>query len=410
MKQQQVLEGELFDIPDYYQVENLIGRGSYGVVCSAIDKRTNEKVAIKKISNIFQKNKDYQKRIVRELKILKHYSSIKHENIVQLKDVVVPKSVNELHDLYIITEKFECTLRDVFKTGQQFTDINIKYFLYHLLKGISFIHSSGIAHRDIKPQNILVDENFRIAYCDFGLSRAVELDSKISTCDIASLWYRSPEVILGWEYAGKQMDIWAIGCIFAEMLNNGKVLFQGSSALDVLDKMIDVLGSPKSDSEMKGSFKAIKYLKSLPKKEGQLYLTINNNNILTEEAYDLLSKMLHWDPTKRITAQEALQHSYLSYIRDQYEGDDEQIICLKKFEYKFDESMKTESIRKFLYEELVNFTPSSPTKISTIPSIFNSSSGSSGNSNSVYMKDASSTGTTTNNAATTTTNVIDCMN
>ncbi len=126
---QQIIEGETFDIPEYYKLEKIIGRGSYGVVASALDTRTNERVAIKKISNIFQKNKDYQKRIVRELKILKHYNSVHgHENIVQLKDLVVPRSENELKDLFIITELMDCTVRDVLKSNQTFTEINTIYF------------------------------------------------------------------------------------------------------------------------------------------------------------------------------------------------------------------------------------------------------------------------------------------
>ena len=347
----QVIDGECFEIPEYYKVQNIIGRGSYGVVASALDVRNGEKVAIKKISNIFQKSKDYQKRIVRELKILKHYSQVSHENIVQLRDLVVPRSENELRDLYIITELMDCTVRDVLKSNQNFTDINTKYFLYHMLKGLAYIHSSGIAHRDIKPQNILVNENFRIAYCDFGLSRGVDIDSKISTNDIASLWYRSPEVILGYEYGMKPMDIWGLGCILGEMLNCGRVLFQGSSALDVLDKQLELLGTP-DESSMKGSFKAVKYLKSLPPKPKPNLSTVFPN--ASPDAIDLLLKMLEWDPDRRITAEQALQHPYLTYIREQY-GNEEEIVCVSKFDYRFDESMKTETVRAFLYEELKQF-------------------------------------------------------
>ena len=192
-----------------------------------------------------------------------------------------------------------------------------------------------------------------IKYCDFGLSRGIESDTnpKMSTTYVATRWYRSPELLLMWDQAGKPLDIWSLGCIFAEMLDKPpkrKVLFPGKNYLNQLDLILDVTGTP-TDEETRGCAKAKKYMKTLPKKQKQNFKDIfPHANPL---AIDLLEKMLTFDPLKRITVEEALAHPYLESMFE--EDEDEEGVEL--FSFNCDNEMPIEEIKKLLHEEIVDY-------------------------------------------------------
>lgn len=250
-----------FEISSRYSVTGLIGQGAYGVVVyvsiffipifssSGYDNLLKQKVAIKKIFNVFEQDKEYQKRILREVKILRHFRN--HSNIVSLTDLVPPRSYDQFRDVYIITDLMDSDMRAIVKSPQELTDQNIQYFLYQILRGIKFVHSANVLHRDIKPSNILLNSEMDVKICDFGLSRGVDFenDPTMSTpyvllfifyqffSYVATRWYRAPELLLMWEKAAKSMDMWSIGCIFAELLDKPKrkVLFPGKNYLNQLD-------------------------------------------------------------------------------------------------------------------------------------------------------------------------------
>ena len=151
---------------DYEAIEN-IGSGAYGVVCSAIHKKRNEKVAIKKIPNIFEQI-TIAKRTYREIKILKHF---KHDNIISIHEILGPTDAAiPMNDIYIVLDLMESDLHRIIHSHQELSEEHLKYFLFQLLRGLKYIHSANVLHRDLKPSNLLVNENCELKIGDFGKS------------------------------------------------------------------------------------------------------------------------------------------------------------------------------------------------------------------------------------------------
>jgi serine/threonine protein kinase len=157
----------VYEIDVRYTNLKPVGSGSYGIVCSANDTLTGQKVAIKKISNVFEDLID-AKRILREIKLLRHLGD--HENIIHILDIMtMPPNIRDFTDLYIVTECYECDLDRIISSSQTLTDGHNQYFLYQILRGMKYVHSANVLHRDLKPSNILVNANCDLALCDFGL-------------------------------------------------------------------------------------------------------------------------------------------------------------------------------------------------------------------------------------------------
>lgn len=161
------VSGTSFTVDERFELIKQIGLGAYGVVISCLDKKTNSKVAIKKVANAFEDLID-AKRILREIKLLKSFD---HENIISLIDVAKPESRTGYNDIYIITDLMETDLHRVIYSKQELSDEHIQYFIYQLLRGILYIHSSNVVHRDLKPSNILANKNCDLKICDLGLGR-----------------------------------------------------------------------------------------------------------------------------------------------------------------------------------------------------------------------------------------------
>jgi len=336
----------VFEVPDRYQLQYAIGQGAYGIVCSAHDTAINEKVAIKKVFNIFEHDREFQKRILREIKILKHFD---HENIICLTDLIPPRNFAQFNDVYIVTDLMETDLRQIIKSDQQLSDQHLQYFLYQILRALKYIHSANVLHRDLKPSNILLNSDCELKICDFGLSRGIDFETEnpmMSTPYVATRWYRAPELLLMWETATKAIDVWSVGCIFAELLNR-KAFFPGKNYLHQLDLILDVLGTP-SDQEIKGCDKAKTYMKNLPfrpRKDLRVYFP--NANPL---ALDLLSKMLTFDPTKRITVEEALAHSYLENLHDEHDEP-----TSTSFDFSFETEAEKGDLKNMIYREVMDW-------------------------------------------------------
>ncbi|KAG6764265.1 hypothetical protein POTOM_031727 [Populus tomentosa] len=210
-----------------YEIQEVVGKGSYGVVASAIDTHTGERVAIKKMTNIFEHVSDAT-RILREIKLLR---LLKHPDIVEIKHIMLPPSRREFKDIYVVFELMESDLHQVIKLNNDLTAEHHQFFLYQLLRALKYIHTGNVFHRDLKPKNILANADCKLKLCDFGLARV-----SFSNAPSAIFWTYTPAI-----------DIWSIGCIFAELLT-GKPLFPGKNVVHQLELITDLLGTPSAES------------------------------------------------------------------------------------------------------------------------------------------------------------------
>ncbi|KAJ3381608.1 MAPK protein hog1, partial [Lobulomyces angularis] len=295
--------GNVFQVPSNRYTDVLpIGMGSFGLVCSAKDTLKQISVAIKKISKPFS-NPVLAKRTFRELSLLK---LLQHQNIISLNDVFMSPQ----DDIYFVSDLLGTDLHRLLSTTRLESQY-IQYFIFQILSGLKYVHAAGVIHRDLKPSNILVNENCDLKICDFGLARATELQM---TGYVATRYYRAPEIMLTWQHYDNKVDMWSVGCIFAEMLE-GKVLFPGTDHVNQFSIITELLGTP-SDEVIKSicSENTSRFVQSLPKREKVSFKErFPNSDAL---AIDLLEKILVFDPKARITAAEALKHPYLSAHHD----------------------------------------------------------------------------------------------
>ena len=291
-----------------YTKTSKLGEGTYGVVYKAKDQRDQEIYALKKI-RLQAEEEGIPSTAIREISLLKE---LNHINIVKLYDVMhTPKK------LTLVFEFCEQELKKVIDaTNGKGLEIKlVKSYLYQLLKGIEFIHKHKVLHRDLKPQNLLMNNGI-LKIADFGLARGYGIPVKNYTHEVVTLWYRPPDVLLGSKTYGTTVDMWSIGCIFAEMVS-GKPLFMGKSESDQLKKIFKIRGTP-SDT----------YAPSLrelpewgvnenvfqPSQEEDIKKYVPN---LDSEGVDLLLKFLQLEPDKRISAEEALKHPFFDDIKSE---------------------------------------------------------------------------------------------
>lgn len=363
--------GKVFHVERRWKLVREMGSGAYGVVISAADEISGETVAIKLVTRVFEKIQ-LAKRALREITLLRHFAN--HENITGLIDVdAISPDFNEI---YIFMEPMEADLHQIIKSGQHLTNEHVQYFLYQILRGMKYVHSASVIHRDLKPGNLLVNADCELKICDFGLSRGFDArpDEYAShlTEYVATRWYRAPEIMLAFRRYNTAIDVWSIGCILAELLL-GKPLFKGKDYVDQLNKVLDVLGTPDESVIRKiGSDKAQAYVRSLPSKK-----SVPLRKILPTadpQALDLLSKMLAFDPSDRITVPEALEHPWLTSYHDISDEPD----CPQKFErWREIEKLNTlEEFREALWNEIEDYRKEvravdihSPSQLFRIPSL-----------------------------------------
>ncbi|CAF2599457.1 unnamed protein product [Rotaria sp. Silwood2] len=328
----ELIKDQIFDVGPRYTNLKYIGEGAYGMVVSGYDNETCQRVAIKKLSPF--EHQCFCQRTLREIKILARF---KHENIINILDILHSNIFEQMKDIYLVQQLMECDMCKLIKY-QKLSPEHVCYLLYQILRGLKYIHSANVLHRDLKPSNLLLNTNCDLKICDFGLARVADPSfdhNGVLTEYVATRWYRAPEIMLNARVYNKPIDVWSVGCILGEMLD-GKPLFPGSFYLfekkkldlfysiifllgkhyiDQLNLILNVVGSPNEhDLTSIANEKARNYLVSLKPRVKQPFTLLYPNS--DKNALDLLDRLLTFDPNKRINVSDALAHPYLKPHHD----------------------------------------------------------------------------------------------
>lgn len=275
-----------------------IGEGTYGTVFKAKNRETQEIVALKRV-RLDDEDDGVPSSALREICLLKE---LKHRNIIRLLDV--------LHGENKLTLVFEYCDQDLKKyfdscNGEIDSD-TVKSFMQQLLRGLSFCHSHNVLHRDLKPQNLLINKNGELKLADFGLARAFGIPVKCYSAEVVTLWYRPPDVLFGAKIYNTSIDQWSAGCIFAELANGGRPLFPGSDIDDQLKRIFKLLGEQLENWPGVTLLPDYKDL-SIPPVTFTLSQVVPK---LNQKGKDLLQQLLVCNPAMRISADDALKHPY----------------------------------------------------------------------------------------------------
>lgn len=303
---------QLHQMEKYQKIEK-IGEGAYGIVYKAKNRSTGELVALKKI-RLEAEDEGIPSTAIREISILKE---LEHPNIVRLHDVIHTEK-----KLTLVFEYLDQDLKKFLDTTERLESWVVKSSLCQLLRGIEFCHDRRVLHRDLKPQNLLINKAGELKLADFGLARAFGIPVRCYTHEVVTLWYRAPDVLMGSRKYSTSVDLWSVGCIFGEMAS-GQPLFPGTSDHDQLLRIFKVLGTP-TETSWPTIVDLPEYKDDLPQYDGTgipQHLRCNEDDEfnkggveLCEHGIELLSSMLRYEPSSRISAKSALQHPYFEDV------------------------------------------------------------------------------------------------
>jgi len=344
-------------LPERYAVQQAIGRGSYGSVWEALDRKSGRLVAVKKVTRLFRDPVDC-KRILREIAIM---SKLNHPNVIRLLDLPPVADVGSFDDLFIIMELCDCDMGKLVRSNVSLAQVHVQTLFYNMLVGLKYLHSAGIYHRDLKPANCLVNKDCSVKICDFGLACAVgelappSMDEcqeddesaprlrRAMTNHVATRWYRAPELILLQNHYTEAVDVWSVGCIFAELLGmlEGVALedrgpfFPGASCFplspdaahatdfmfhtrenhDQLNVIFNILGTPcASDAAWIQREDAKRYLSCFKARGGQRFE--DRFDHASKADIDILEATLHFNPQRRATVDGLLESEVFGEIRE----------------------------------------------------------------------------------------------
>lgn len=288
---------------DYMKIEK-IGEGTYGVVYKARNKKTNQFVALKKI-RLESEEEGVPSTSIREISLLKE---LQHPNVVKLETILMQEG-----KLYLVFEFLSMDLKkylDSIPNDQMMDSKLLKSYMHQIMVAMLFCHQRRIIHRDLKPQNLLIDDNGTIKMADFGLARALCVPVRVYTHEVVTLWYRAPEVLLGASRYSLPVDLWSIGCIFAEMATK-RPLFRGDSEIDQLFRIFRTLSTP-TEELWPGVSKLPDFKLSFPTWRQNTLSTVVKN--IDGDGFELLQSLLIYDPARRISARVAAKHPYFNDV------------------------------------------------------------------------------------------------
>jgi len=295
-----------------FKILATLGEGSYGKVYRVYDSLRQSVMALKKVKFLGKSAQGIPQSSLRELAILKE---LKHPNIVKLEDIIGNREAQS--ELFLLFPLSSGDLRTFTLTNPSPLSLTtIRQIMKGLLQGVDYLHGQRIVHRDIKPENVLVDrdaEGVKVRVADFGLARTVHMPLRPYSKEILSLWYRSPELCLGYKNYSIGVDTWAIGCIFYELIT-GEVLFKGRSDTEMIHKIFKTFGTPTGDkwswvSKLNGYRSCL----SLPVYPPASFASVLERYPLARECpsvVEIIEGMLRIDPLDRLTCQEALSHPF----------------------------------------------------------------------------------------------------
>jgi len=343
------------EFPSYLKSVRQLGKGAFGTVYLCEDTRDGSQVAVKHCKDAVRQGKS----ILREIRLL---ARLHHENLLHLVDFCAVPSY-DFNDVLLVLPYMPADLNKVIQSKQVLSDRHTQAITCQILRGLAYLHASGVAHRDLKPANILLNSDCSLKICDFGLARGDMPDPEacegeeqacgVLTEYVVTRWYRAPEVMLLPKQYTSSLDLWSAGCILCEIIGR-KVLFPGKNHVDMMRRILDVLGFPvdKDMTWLPKSSESYKFLYQMCDRSSGKPLEERYPKA-SATALQLCKELLHWDPEQRITAVDALAHEYLKSYQQK-----EDAIPFEPFDWNFDNFKRTSTaLRDRLYRECARYHP-----------------------------------------------------
>lgn len=356
----------VFSIPERYTITRVLGQGSFGTVVAAYDSVAREHVAIKKCAGLLAEP-EQAKRVLRSVRLMRVFN---HPNILGIRDLFLGEgeSGRTFDAVYIVMEQLRTDLYKLI-CERKISPDHTKYFVYQIIRGVFYIHSAGVLHRDLKPDNVLTNAECEAKICDFDFARGMADSTQTTTQPLSdhvqTRMYRAPEVLLGNPHYTGAVDVWSVGCILAEMLR-GSVLFPGKTQLQMMHLITEVVDmDTESDFAWVAGRGAQEYVRSralsrkLEADKAERTVPQDSKERLrallpagtSDDCLDFLQGMLAFDPTKRLTAQQLLEHKYLA----DWHRPATETTCTQLWRWKWDSREPPEALLYQLWWKEINF-------------------------------------------------------
>mmetsp|Transcript_56531 Transcript_56531/g.123917 ORF Transcript_56531/g.123917 Transcript_56531/m.123917 type:complete len:417 (+) Transcript_56531:62-1312(+) len=298
-----------FVVPTRYTDLCLVAKSLSGAVCSAEDTEKGVPVAIRKQNYSPEHKLAIMRKVLREVRILRF---LKHENLLALMDLFM---AHDTAGLYVVSGVMDADLAAILRSPQVLTDEHCRFFTYQILRGLKYVHTAGVVHRDLRPSNLIVDGNCDLRICSFGTARVMcAPEPRDQPTDlVATPWYRAPEILNGWRTYTEAVDLWSLGCIIAELYRRDPLL-PGRTALQQLQLCVQVTGTPTREelahfpSEKARNLIATR-MKNVPVMNLREYV-----DDAPDSALDVLQNLLKFVPDRRMSCDDVLRHEYMQEL------------------------------------------------------------------------------------------------